>query len=226
MRKLLVVLGVRDLGARAGVRQRLEGRRRAASRGHGGRARLRAGGRAGDPRGDAGPRPARFRWAAQTVNVGVKAIALQVTSYADACGDFASSQCRFHQNAQSVTVLFARLNPLGTEPGARGRDVHGELEPHGGDPPDGAPASSPSPSPRRSPPTRPASATRARRSRAARSGSTRSAGPITGHLSLTFQDGSTLEGDFSAPLCTGPSPDVCALATAQALCTLPPLCQP
>lgn len=159
-----------------------------------------------------------------TVNVGVKAFALLVTSYADACGDFASSQCRFHQNAQSVTLIFAKVNPLGAEPALSPGTYTVASSPTTAVP-DGSGlltvayaqalatnatcAGTPSPS--------------------VQGGSLRLdqvAGPITGHLSLTFQDGSALAGDFSAPLCTGPAPDVCMLATVQALCTLPPACVP
>ena len=159
-----------------------------------------------------------------TVSVGVKALALEVTSYADACGDFASSQCRFHANAQNVTVLLAKLNPLGTEPELRSGTYMVASSPTTVTP-DGAGlltvaysqalvtdatcVGSPSPS--------------------VQGGTVRLdqvTGPVTGRVSLTFQDGSSLAGDFSAPLCTGPSPDVCSLATAQALCTLPPVCVP
>ncbi len=159
-----------------------------------------------------------------TVNVGVKALALEVTSYADACGDFASSQCRFHQSAQSVTLLVAKLNPAGSEPAlatgtytiasspttvvpeASGLLTVAFAQALGTDATCGG---TPSPS--------------------VQGGTLRLdqvTGPVTGHVSVTFQDGSSLAGDFSAPLCPGPSPDVCSLATAQALCTLPPVCVP
>ncbi len=159
-----------------------------------------------------------------TVNVGVKAFALEVTSYADACGDFASSQCKLHQGAQNVTVLLAKVNPAGTEP-ALGPGTYTVSSSPTVAVPDGTGlltvafaqalgtdavcAGTPSPS--------------------VQGGTIRLdqvAGPVAGHLSLTFQDGSLLEGDFSAPLCTGASPDVCTLATAQALCTMPPACVP
>jgi hypothetical protein len=156
--------------------------------------------------------------------IGVKALALEVTSYADACGDFASSQCRFHANAQNVTILFAKLNPDGTEP-ALTPGTYTVTSSPATVTPDGAGLltvayaqalatdatclGNPSPS--------------------VQGGTLRLdqvTGPITGRVSLTFQDGSSLEGDFSAPLCPGPSPDVCSLATAGALCTLPPVCVP
>jgi hypothetical protein len=161
-----------------------------------------------------------------TASVGVKALALEVTSYGDACGDFASSQCRFHANSQSVTILLAKLNPVGgTEP-ALGPGTYTVTTSPTTVTPDGTTglltvafaqalaadatcAGNPSPS--------------------VQGGTVRLdqvAGPVTGRVSLTFEDGSSLAGDFSAPLCPGPSPDVCSLATAQALCTLPPVCVP
>lgn len=159
-----------------------------------------------------------------TLDVGVKALALEVTSYAGACGDFASSQCTFHMNAQSVTVLLAKLSLTGTEP-ALGPGTYTVTASPTTVTPDGTGlltvayaqalatdascTGTPSPS--------------------VQGGTLRLdqvTGPITGRVSLTFQDGSSLEGDFSAPLCTGSSPDVCSLATAQALCTPPPLCVP
>lgn len=159
-----------------------------------------------------------------TVEVGVRALALEMTSYADACGDFASTQCRFHANGQSVTLLLAKLNPAGTEP-ELGPGTYTVTSSPTTVTPDGtglltvaygqaiatdvACAGTPSPS--------------------VQGGTLRLdqvTGPITGRVSLTFADGSSLEGDFSAPICEGTSPDVCSLATAQALCTLPPICVP
>lgn len=160
-----------------------------------------------------------------TVAVGVKALALEVTSYAGACGDFANTQCTFHMNAQSVTVLVARLNPAGTEPALNPGTYTLNSSPATVTPDDGTGlliaayaqalatngtcVGTPSPSV---------------------AGGTlqldQVTGPVTGHVAVTFQDGSSLEGDFSAPLCPGPGPDVCSLATAQALCTLPPVCVP
>jgi hypothetical protein len=143
-----------------------------------------------------------------TVNVGVKALALEVTSYADACGDFASSQCRFHQGAQSVTLLVARLNPLGTEPELRAGTYTVTSSPTQVTPPDATGVLT-------------VAFAQALATDAACVGT-----PITGNVSLTFQGGSSLSGDFSAALCPGASPNVCSLATAQALCTLPPACVP
>ncbi len=157
------------------------------------------------------------------VSVGVKAVALDFTSYADACGDYASSQCRLHGNAQNVTVILAKINPTGTEPALSLGTYTVTASPTTAIPDatglltiafgqalatDASCAGVPSPT--------------------VQGGTVRldqiTATSVTGRVSLTFQDGSTLEGDFSAPICAGASPDICMLATAQALCTLPPAC--
>lgn len=160
-----------------------------------------------------------------TVDVGIRALALEVTSYADACGDFASSQCRFHANAQSVTILLAKLNPAGAEPALGPGTYTVTTSPTTVTPPDATglltvafaqalatdPSCAGTPFP------------------SVQGGTVRLdqvAGQVTGSVSLTFDDGSSLAGDFSAPLCPGPSPDVCSLATAQSLCSLPPVCVP
>jgi len=157
------------------------------------------------------------------VSVGVKALAFDFTSYADACGDYASSQCRFHANAQNVTVILAKVNPTGTEPVLSLGTYTVTASPTTAIP-DGTglltiafgqalatdPSCAGAPSP------------------TAQGGTVRldqvTASSVTGHVSLTFEDGSSLEGAFSAPICSGSSPDICMLATAQALCTLPPAC--
>lgn len=171
-----------------------------------------------------GAEPCSVSLGGTTIDVGVKALALEVTSYADACGDFASGQCTYHATAQSVLVLLAKLNPLGTEPALRAGTYTVTSSPTTVTPDgtglltvafaealatDETCLGTPSPS--------------------IQGGKVRLdqvTDPITGNVSLTFQDGSTLGGDFSAPLCPGPSPDVCSLAAEQALCTLPPVCVP
>lgn len=155
----------------------------------------------------------------QTASVGVKAIALQITSYANACADFASSTCQVHMGAQSVTLLVAKVNPLGAEP-ALPAGTYTLYESPSIPFPDGngmlnvgyavalgtnstcmGTPSVPSPNAR---------------------GTIRldSVGdPVKGHVSVSFQDGSKLEGDFSAPVCAGLTPDICQLAANGSICT-------
>lgn len=157
--------------------------------------------------------------------VGVKAFALDFASYADACGDYATSQCRLHQNAQNVTLILAKINPAGTEPalGPGTYTVYGSATTAV---PDGTGLLNVA--------FAQALATDATcigaPSDSVSGGTLRldqvSGTAISGNVSLTFQDGSSLRGDFSAPVCAGPSPDICQLASAQALCTLPPACVP
>ncbi len=167
-----------------------------------------------------GSTPCPLPLGTSTVNLGIKALAIEVTSYGGACNDFA---CKLHTNAQTVTVLIARLNPSGVEPALNPGTYTVSSSPQTVSAPDingvltdayaqavatnatcmGTPSGS------------------------IAGGTVRLdsvTGPVTGHVSLTFQDGSTLQGDFSAPMCTSPTVDVCALATA-ALAGSPQLCQ-
>jgi hypothetical protein len=159
-------------------------------------------------------------------SLGVTAVELAITSYADACGDLASSQCRYHQGAQAVTVLVAKANPVppngapGLTPGTY--TVQSSITsavPEPGGLLDVAYAEAVAPDPSCVGTAHPSM----------QGGTVRLdqvTGPITGHLSLTFDDGSSLSGDFSAPLCPGLSPDVCSRALGGALCSLPPACVP
>lgn len=153
-------------------------------------------------------------------SAGVKAFAVELTSYANACGDFANASCEFHQNDVTVTLLFAKLNaiPPAAEPAlvpgtytiatrpddivtdsigvfhlAYAQAIATDATCNGNAPTPLMPAAG---------------------------GSLRIdsvAGPITGHVSVSFVNATThaaagtLEGDFSAPLCAQ-SVDVCALA--------------
>jgi hypothetical protein len=156
---------------------------------------------------------------------GVKGIALEITSYANACGDFASATCAYHQNAKTVTVLLARLNPAtptNTNPAeptipAGTYAINGLTALNPTDMSVGyaqaivtdATCNGGSPTPLPS----------------AAGGSIRidqtvgptPTGPITGHLSVTFQGGGSMAGDFSAALCSE-TPNVCGLALQGRLC--------
>ncbi len=174
-----------------------------------------------------GSTPCPLQLGTTTVNVGVKAFAIEFSSYAGACTDLESAQCRVHASQETVMLVFARLNPAGTEPTIN-PGTYTIASSITSAAPDGTgmlvtafaqalattgtcptPGGTPRPS--------------------VQGGSLRIdsvAGPITGHVSVSFQDGSTLAGDFSAPICTGTSVDVCSLATTQALCAPPPTCVP
>ncbi len=162
--------------------------------------------------------------------VGVKALALQITSYAGACSDFdaVGGPCRLHQGAQSVTVIFAKLNTVppqseptlapGTytihdspatvdveSPGVLHACFAEEITTAQGD----ATCGGGDPTPQLS----------------VNGGTLRLdsvTGPtISGHLTVTFQNGGgSLDGDFSASVCSS-TPNICSLATAGEICTLP-----
>lgn len=160
----------------------------------------------------------------ETLDFGVAGLAIDFTSYADACGDYGAGQCTLHANAQNVTIIFARLDPTGAEP-ALVKDTY-TVQPSPtiaipdstglltvayaqalgtGATPDCAGTPSP----------------------AVQGGTLRLddvGSPVKGYVDLTFQDGSTLRGDFTATVCPGPGPEICALATTQTFCTPPPVC--
>ncbi len=154
-------------------------------------------------------------------NVGIKAFAVELTSYANACSDFGSATCAFHPDSETVTLLFAKLNaippaseptiqpdsyPLATSPAgavSEGVGVYHLAYAQAIAPDATCSAASLTP-------LMPASGT-------LRIDSV--AGPITGHVTVSLVNGSTqaaagsIEGDFSAPLCSQ-SIDVCGLVTA------------
>ncbi len=152
----------------------------------------------------------------QTASVGVKAIALEVTSYANACADFASSTCQVHMGAQSVTLLVAKVNPLGTEPALPAGTYALNTSPTTTIPDGngmlnvGYAAALGTSSTCMGTPSVPSSGT-------IRLDSV--GDPVKGHVSVSFQDGSKLEGDFSAPVCAGLTPDICQLAANGSICT-------
>ena len=162
--------------------------------------------------------------------VGLKGLAIEITSYANACGDFASTTCTFHKNAQTVTVLVAKLAlatpateptiPAGTYtinslpvpptnvPDAQGQLTVGYAQ---------AIATAVDSCDAAATPSRAVTGGTLRIDQTI--GAAAPTGPITGTLSVTFQDGSSASGDFSAGAC-GEQPQVCSLVTAGALCTM------
>lgn len=167
--------------------------------------------------------------ATTTIDFGVAGLALDIGSYANACDDWTSASCVLHASAQRVLVVFARLNGAGTEPAispgtyAVSNDLTSPVS-------DGtgqltvayADSLATGPSPTCVPTQSIVNAT----------GSTIridsvSSTTVTGHLALAFQDGGALAGDFSAPVCTGTTLDVCQLAQTQQICdATTPVCKP
>lgn len=162
---------------------------------------------------------------------GIRGMAIEATSYAGACGDYTSATCQVHASAQSVTVIFALLDPSGAVPQIRPgtfpirssftqidvdnstgsllwRVVYAQSLATG--------PATPAPGCAGSPAT-------------AVSGTLRvdqvTGSAVTGYLTVTFEDGSSAQGDFTAPLCPT-APDVCTLATEQQFCTPPTACVP
>lgn len=158
------------------------------------------------------------------VPLGARAVAVEVTSYANACGDFGSAQCLYHRNGQSVTILIGKVDLTGTVPELTSGDytikpnLIDSLEAAGGTlfklgwatalAPDSNCVGTPI---------------------AVTAGTVRLdkvTDPVAGHISLSFAGGDKLEGDFTAPACPGLNPDVCEYANRQAVCTLPAACAP
>jgi hypothetical protein len=158
----------------------------------------------------------------QVGSFGVRAVALTATSYAGACGDLGAAQCQLHKGSQQVTILVAKANPLppNSEPAltpgtyqvasnirAAVPEANGTL--------DLAYAEAVAPDPSCAGTAHPSTGGTIRIDQVS--------GPITGHVSITFDDGSSISGDFSAPLC-GAAPNVCSVALGGALCAPPPAC--
>jgi hypothetical protein len=160
-------------------------------------------------------------------SLGVNAVELAITSYPDACGDLASSQCRYHQGSQAVSIIIAKANPVppGSQPALTPGTytVQSSITSAVPEPSTGlldvAYAEAVAPDPSCVGTAHPSM----------QGGTVRLdqvTGPITGHVAITFDDGSSLSGNFSAPICPGVNPDVCSRALGGALCTKPPSCVP
>ncbi len=162
--------------------------------------------------------------------VGVSAIALEITSYANACSDFdaVGGPCSLHQGAQTVTVIFAKLNTVSPQgaptitPGTytiHASTAQVDVETAGvfhacfaqetTTPTNDATCGGGNPTPQLS----------------VEGGTLRLdavTGPtISGHLQVSFQGGGgSLSGDFTATTCSA-TPNVCALAVGGQICSLP-----
>ncbi len=157
---------------------------------------------------------------------GVKAVALQITSYADACSDFASNTCAYHANAQNVTVVVAKIavatqadpNPAEPTIGTGTYTISSSMAGAVPDPTHAgwlvvafAQALTTGAAPT-------CSGTPEFASGGTLTLSDVSTASVGGSISLTFANGDALSGDFSAvPVCAH-SPDVCGLAQTQRLC--------
>lgn len=147
------------------------------------------------------------------VSFGAHAIELTLTSYgqAAACSDLLGDFCATHASAQAVTVFVAKVNLAppygapGVEPGTYPvTPITGSMSGMTGMNVAYAEAAAPDPS-------------CAGTAHPVTAGSIRLdqvTGPVTGHLDLTFDDGSRIKGDFSAAKCAGSPPDVCMVAAS------------
>jgi len=165
-----------------------------------------------------------------TVDVYVSGLIVVLTSWADACADYASPSCVFHANGQTITLVVARLGlsgsvssappiqartyTLGPDASYLNGDGSGLYVSAFADATSfgGAPTCDPTTSP------------------AVLGGtltlSTVASSGVAGHVEVSFQDGGSLSGDFSAEACPGLAPDICQLAETQSFCTLPATCVP
>ncbi len=161
-------------------------------------------------------------------SAGIKAIALEVTTYANACGDFGNQQqCAFQKNAETVTVLVAKLNPVPVpgsnpaeyaEPSIPAGDYAIAAVPVPTAPPDAqgqlivgyAQATATDATCNGGQPTPVKSSSGTIHFDQAIAGAV--TGPITGNLTVHFSDGSSLSGKFSASLCTE-TLNICQLVT-------------
>lgn len=166
--------------------------------------------------------PCGINTGTSTITLGVKALELKMTSYANACGDLTSAICQLHPGQHAVTVLVTKLNmvPPNTAPStlAGTYNVSPSFmsitpETQNGVPTGLGYVAYAQIDPNCAGTTHPVTTGTVH---IAQDGTT-----IAGDVSLQFDDGSTVAGTFSSPLCSGSLPgggDVCAIATSQQLC--------
>jgi len=160
-------------------------------------------------------------------NINAAGVAIQFASTANVCADLVSATCVAHANSQGVTVFIANAPFSGDATLTKGvynvvADTSSALTSAGFK---GAFAES-----------HDLGAACAPKSTSTRATGTvelteASATRFAGHVNITFDDGSKLAGDFSAPTCAGSTADICQIALTAAqgggtsLCSGGPTCQ-
>ncbi len=166
----------------------------------------------------AGPTPCSIPGVPTTLQV--SALAIGLASYTGLCGDFSSPFCTFHRSAQDVTVVLANAALVGTPVAPGTYTVNPSFTPVVGP---GSLSVVGAASVGTDTACAPTTATPSSGS-SIRIDSV-SAATVTGHVDITFSDGGRLQGDFSAPVCAGVTPDICALAQSQGTCSTTPQCR-
>lgn len=149
------------------------------------------------------------------------ALAIGLASYTGQCSDLSTPFCTVHRSAENVTLVIANAAPFGA-PAAIGPGTYalsGDFTPNISASPTLAAAAGVA-----------TDASCVATTATPAGGSTVridsvSATRVTGHLDVTFSDGGRLQGDFSAPVCAGVTPDICAVAQSQGACSTTPQCR-
>ncbi len=155
----------------------------------------------------------------------ISAMAIDFATYAGVCNDYTAATCVLHAGTEKVTVILAKLTPAGTTAPALATGTYSVGSSLTSALPDGhgnlqvvyaealatgaAPTCSGTPSP-------------------AASGtlviSALSSTSVSGHLDVTFEDGSTAKGDFTVDVCASVNPNICQIGETGQLCAPPPSC--
>ncbi len=160
--------------------------------------------------------------------VGLKGLAIQITSFDNACADFTSTACTYHKSSEMVTVLVAKLAVVSpaTEPTIPAGDYTiNSLPIPPSNTPDGqgqltigyAQAIATDATCNGGAPTVARAVSGGKLHVDETIGATAPTGPVTGTVTVTFSDGSSVSGSFSAAVCSE-QPQVCNLVTMGGLC--------